>query len=333
MVLESTIICIDNSEHMRNGDYSPSRFEAQAQAVNWLMNNKYGGNPENTVGILKMSGGVEALVTPTARTGTGKIVSALHSVKIGGKLDFLASVQIAQLVLKHRQNKNQQQRMILFIGSPLDKVDSKALGRIGKALKKNNVAVDIVNFGEADANKDTLASFITEVNSNGNSNLVSVPAGMTSLKDAIRQSSIVEASGGGAGGDMGGGGGGGGGGDFGEEDQDLMAAINASIEDERRRKAAQDAATGVTAAGGEEAMQVDPTSAPTPTSGAASGGGGDVSDFNEMTEEDMLQLALQMSKADAEKEEETKPDDNKMDVEEKKPQNQEQDDEKKKDQS
>ncbi|TYH44965.1 hypothetical protein ES332_D11G232000v1 [Gossypium tomentosum] len=32
MVLEATMICIDNSEWMRNDDYSLSRFEAQTRA-------------------------------------------------------------------------------------------------------------------------------------------------------------------------------------------------------------------------------------------------------------------------------------------------------------
>ena len=30
------MICVDNSEWMRNGDYSPSRFLAQADAVNLI---------------------------------------------------------------------------------------------------------------------------------------------------------------------------------------------------------------------------------------------------------------------------------------------------------
>ena len=30
------MICIDNSEWMRNGDYSPSRIQAQADAVNLI---------------------------------------------------------------------------------------------------------------------------------------------------------------------------------------------------------------------------------------------------------------------------------------------------------
>jgi hypothetical protein len=31
---QATMICIDNSEWMRNGDYPPTRFQAMAEAVN-----------------------------------------------------------------------------------------------------------------------------------------------------------------------------------------------------------------------------------------------------------------------------------------------------------
>ena len=29
MVLEATYLCVDNSDYMRNGDFAPSRMEAQ----------------------------------------------------------------------------------------------------------------------------------------------------------------------------------------------------------------------------------------------------------------------------------------------------------------
>ncbi|KAI3930774.1 hypothetical protein MKX01_037220 [Papaver californicum] len=56
MVLEATMIRIDNSEWMRNGDYSPTRFQAQAEAVSLLCGSKPQSNPENTVGVLVMAG-------------------------------------------------------------------------------------------------------------------------------------------------------------------------------------------------------------------------------------------------------------------------------------
>lgn len=47
---------IDNSEYMRNGDYPPSRFDAQADAVNTVFQTKIDSNPENTVGLISMAG-------------------------------------------------------------------------------------------------------------------------------------------------------------------------------------------------------------------------------------------------------------------------------------
>jgi len=56
MPLEATLICIDNSEWMRNGDYLPSRSEAQADAVNLICSAKTGQNSENTVGLMTTAG-------------------------------------------------------------------------------------------------------------------------------------------------------------------------------------------------------------------------------------------------------------------------------------
>eukprot|EP00952_Eustigmatos_sp_NYUAD-ZCMA_P007437 31486-Eustigmatos_ZCMA.PRE.1 len=49
MPLECTIICVDNSEWMRNGDYIPTRWEAQHDAANMVLGAKTQQNPENTV--------------------------------------------------------------------------------------------------------------------------------------------------------------------------------------------------------------------------------------------------------------------------------------------
>lgn len=90
---------VDNSEWMRNGDYSPTRLVAQNEAVNLIFSSKTQSNPENTVGLMTAAGkGPEVLVTLT--TDVGKILTALHAVKAGGKPHFLTSVQIAQVKKK-----------------------------------------------------------------------------------------------------------------------------------------------------------------------------------------------------------------------------------------
>ncbi|XVE67142.1 hypothetical protein DITRI_Ditri08aG0137000 [Diplodiscus trichospermus] len=184
MVLEATMICIDNSEWMRNGDYSPSRFQAQADAVSLICGAKTQSNPENTVGILTMAGkGVRVLATPTS--DLGKILSSMHGLEMGGEMNLAAGIQIAQLALKHRQNKNQQQRIIVFAGSPI-KYEKKTLEMIGKKLKKNSVALDILNFGEdEDGKPEKLEALLSSVNNNDSSHIVHVPPGQNALSDVL----------------------------------------------------------------------------------------------------------------------------------------------------
>lgn len=47
---------IDNSEYTRNGDFTPTRFGAQSDAVNLLFNAKTQSNAESTVGIMTLAG-------------------------------------------------------------------------------------------------------------------------------------------------------------------------------------------------------------------------------------------------------------------------------------
>ena len=56
MPLEATMMLIDNSEFMRNGDYIPTRFDAQRDAVTTVFSTKTDSNPENTVGVMTMAG-------------------------------------------------------------------------------------------------------------------------------------------------------------------------------------------------------------------------------------------------------------------------------------
>lgn len=189
MPLEATMLVIDNSEWMRNGDYPPTRWDAQADAVNILFDAKTNSHPENMVGILTMAGkSPEVLATLTQ--DIGKVFAALHASKLSGSLNLASGINVAQLALKHRQNKNQRQRVIAFVGSPVADAEEN-LVQLAKKLKKNNVAVDIVNFGEDAQNEAKLAKFVETVNSNDNSHLLTVPAGAQLLSDTLISSPIV----------------------------------------------------------------------------------------------------------------------------------------------
>ncbi|TIB72732.1 hypothetical protein E3Q18_01099 [Wallemia mellicola] len=190
MVLEASFVLIDNSEYMRNGDILPNRFQAQVDGVGLLAQAKMNMNPENTVGLMTIAGSSpEVLVTSTA--DDAKIIASMHDVKISGELDFIHGLQVAQLALKHRQNKVQRQRIVAFIGSPISE-DSKELEKLGKKLKKNNVAVDLVVFGEIDENQEKLEKFIHTLGGTDNNRILIVPPeNRTILSDYLINSPIV----------------------------------------------------------------------------------------------------------------------------------------------
>ncbi|XP_039300286.1 26S proteasome non-ATPase regulatory subunit 4-like, partial [Nilaparvata lugens] len=144
MVRESTMICVDNSDYMRNGDFIPTRLQAQQDAVNLVCHSKTRANAENNVGLLTLAN-VEVLATLTS--DVGRILSKLHKVQANGNINLLTGIRIAHLALKHRQSKEHKMRIVLFVGSPIE-AEEKELTKLAKRLKKEKVNVDIVSFGE-----------------------------------------------------------------------------------------------------------------------------------------------------------------------------------------
>ena len=264
MPLESCMILLDCSQYMRNGDYIPSRLEAQQDAANMLVGAKTQSHPESTVGI---SAGTELLVSPT--DDVGKILSAVHAVQMSGtaESDITAAVSVASLALKHRRNKNGTQRIVLFVGTPVA-ADTKQLQKTGRQLKKNNVAIDVVALGEIEFNEAKLQELVDAANGRSDDSertchLVTVPAGVLP-SDVLASSPVI---GGGVGayaaqaaaaGAFGAAGDGGMGtfAEFGgvdpNMDPELAMALRVSMEEERgRQERAAAAAAAAAAASGE----------------------------------------------------------------------------------
>jgi len=197
MPLEATMIIIDNSEYMRNGDYNqPTRFDAQADTATTILQAKIDSNPESSVGIMTSAGKApEVLVTHTK--DVGKMLGAIHIAagKIGGTADIPTAIAVAQLALKHRQNKNLRQRIVVFLGSPLEGQgsDERNMIKLAKKLKKNNVAVDVIAFGDGieEGEQSVLKTFIDNANSADNSHYLSVPPGPHLLSDLVSSSPIL----------------------------------------------------------------------------------------------------------------------------------------------
>ncbi|KAM7537690.1 hypothetical protein Aperf_G00000064127 [Anoplocephala perfoliata] len=188
MSQEAVMIAVDNSDYMRNGDFAPTRLQAQHDAVNFLCHIKRNANPENTVGLISLAN-TEVLCTLTS--DVNKLINRLHSVQLKGDIRFCTSFRIAHLALRHRQLRQQKMRIVCFVGSPI-KDDEADMVKLAKRLKKEKVNVDIVNFGEDEVNQKKLLDFVETVNGKDGtgSHLVTVPPG-TGLRESLHTSPII----------------------------------------------------------------------------------------------------------------------------------------------
>ncbi|XP_033633462.1 26S proteasome non-ATPase regulatory subunit 4-like [Asterias rubens] len=307
MVLESTVVCVDTSEYMRNGDFIPTRIQAQQDAVNLICLSKTRSNVENTVGLITLAN-VKVLVTLSS--DVGRILASLHQAQPKGDLSFITGIRVAHLALKHRMGKNHRMRIIAFVGSPILN-DDKELVKLAKKLKKEKVNVDLVNFGEDKANTDKLTAFIDTINgSDGTgSHLVTIPPG-TLLSDALMNSPIIVGEDGtgavpglpGTGGDF----------EFGFDpstDPELAMALRISMEEQRQRQ--EDTTQPGDATPMEDATPKPTTEAPADSEealleqalamsmdpDAPSAMETPMPDLNTMSEEEQIAYAMQMSLA------------------------------------
>ena len=79
----------------------------------------------------------------------------------------------------------------MFVGSPIKHSEEELLA-IGKKLKRNSIAINIISYGATDQNNDKLEKFINSVNNNNNSNMLSVQPGCV-IVDALFSSSLMGA--------------------------------------------------------------------------------------------------------------------------------------------
>ena len=119
----------------------------------------------NSLPTVLIDDSVDLLVSPTEEAG--KILACFGKIKMAGKVDLTTSIQIAQLALKHRKNKNGGQRIIVFVGGVVSET-IPTLQKLGKQLKKNNVALDLISMGETEENLPKLQELINTANSNDN---------------------------------------------------------------------------------------------------------------------------------------------------------------------
>jgi len=145
-----------------------------------------------------------------------------------------------QLALKHRQNRSQRQRIIVFICSPIEE-DEKELTQLAKKMKKGNISVDFILFGDLD-DDDTqtkLQAFNDAVKGSEGSHLVVIPPSSKLLSDQLVATPILLGENASGAGGAGGSGGGGEEFEFGFDpalEPELALALRMSMEEEKARQ-------------------------------------------------------------------------------------------------
>lgn len=190
----------------------------------------------------------------TLTSEQGKLLHAINSIDfVGSHSNILSAIQVAQLVLKHRQNANQKQRIVVFAGSPL-KADIAAVERVNLMLRKNNISIDAVSFGNVEANEQILAGLLqTDEDADEDdrvNHFVRVVPGQGSLVQAISQTTMARRGGDEGTADF----------EFGvdpEMDPELAMALKLSMQEEEERQARAAAASGKQAEEPRKDMEID----------------------------------------------------------------------------
>jgi 26S proteasome regulatory subunit N10 len=147
-----------------------------------------------------------------------------------------------QLALKHRQNKSQRARIIVFVCSPVEEGERELIV-LARKMKKLTISVDFVLFGDMDEeNQAKLEAFNREIKgTTDSSHLVTIPPSSKLLSDQLLATPILLGEGAASGGGGAGGESAGANDDFPfgvdpSQDPELALALRMSMEEEKARQ-------------------------------------------------------------------------------------------------
>lgn len=182
------MVLLDNSLYSRNGDAIPSRFQAQLEGATAVINFKMNDNPETSVGLMLMAGkGKQILATPT--NDSAQLFAQYSKVPIQDFIGLSRSLQIARLTMKHRVNKHQHERLVVFVASAI-KDNPEDLYVLARNLRRDSIAVDLINVC-CPENLPVLQNFHEIVNVEGESRLVNYAGGVSRLTDALKEGRVL----------------------------------------------------------------------------------------------------------------------------------------------
>lgn len=181
----TTVILLDNSARAIDGDFYPSRLEAQMVATERLARYLFSLHQDTRVAIGTI-GSQEFGIRLSFTSDIKRITAALKSIGHGGGVDIVKGVRSAFLALRHSQNITGPKRILLFVGSPNEVTGEEAASLAREAAEKD-IVIDVVVFGQELHNWENLAILNKRVRG---TEFLKVRQAKTILSDAVLASKI-----------------------------------------------------------------------------------------------------------------------------------------------
>lgn len=178
------VFCVDNSEYMRNGDYPPSRLQAQIQAVNFIMESQPDeGRQFPSVAVVSLA---DCKIVATPTKDRARIANKLANLAIADNhrrksfrdrksngLNIAGGIKLAVKLINNHARKVQSRkrlshRIFVFLGSPASKSKGHmaTYRKLAQRLGKKNIPVDFICLGESESEENipVLNSFAKTLN-------------------------------------------------------------------------------------------------------------------------------------------------------------------------
>ena len=213
---EAIIFLIDNSDTSINGDFEPSRLEAQKLAAQRLGNFNLKQSPNSQVALGSIGSECFGMKCSLSKS-TKQFSTAFSKIEAGGKAQIVRGITCAFLTLKRRDPDIKGKRVVLFICSKHDLTMDSAR-ELAQRANKEQISVDVIAFGQEVDKLDILEAF-TSMTVN-ESYFIRIKKNDFILSDSVLASPLgpgiqqqIEQS------------------DDISDDEELLAAIKASMED------------------------------------------------------------------------------------------------------
>ena len=182
---QAVLFLIDNSDFSINGDYIPTRLEAQKISVERLARFFFHQSPTTEIGFGTSSKSDSCIqVSLLEKQEMRRIETELDEIKISGEqLDIFNSVRRSFFALKRCAPENAtHKRIIMFIGAPTNINNQDDVEKFVNLIYRENVSIDFIVFGQE--NHDNIKA-IAEKLGNEKSNFLSIPPKCYSMSDMV----------------------------------------------------------------------------------------------------------------------------------------------------